>query len=149
MSVLCRQAALRFLKIRPRSVAELKYKLTQKGFEVQEINQTLQWLQNVELLNDRSFTKAWINYRLARPFGFRRIITELKAKGVSDEIIEEAIACAKVEYKEHDVIGELAQRRWRRLPDIESQKKQKRVFDFLLRRGFPVDAIMKVIKNLK
>ena len=55
------------------------------------------------LLDDRAFTKSWINYRLARPFGFRRIIQELKAKGIDQEIIEQAVA---------EVEGVIARRMW-------------------------------------
>ena len=77
MSALCRKSALGFLKIRPRSRAELKAKLELKEFEAADIEETLDWLQSIKLLDDRSFTKAWIQYRLARLFGFRRILTEL------------------------------------------------------------------------
>ena len=148
MAASCRQSALRFLKIRPRSVAELKSKLELKGFEVSEIEETLQWLQNIKLLDDRTFTKSWIQYRLARPFGFRRIISELKEKGVADEIIEQAIEEVKLEYVESETILELAQRRAKRLTGIDPQKRKKRIYDFLIRRGFAVGEVMKVIKKV-
>ena len=148
MAVPCRQSALRFLKVRPRSVAELKNKLERKGFEAQEIETTLQWLINTKLLNDRSFTKSWIQYRLARPFGFRRIIGELKAKGIADEIIEQTIAQFKEEYIEGDVILDLAKRRAQRLTGLEPLKRKKRIYDFLIRRGFAVGEVMKVIKKI-
>ena len=73
-------AALRFLKIRPRSIAELKEKLGGKGFSPTEIEAVVLDLMASGLLDDRAFTKSWINYRLARPFGFRRINQELKDK---------------------------------------------------------------------
>src|ERR1039457_7156524 len=85
-------AALRFLKIRPRSIAELKEKLKGKGFSLTEIDIVLNDLIASGILDDRAFTKSWINYRLARPFGFRRIIQELKIKGIDQEIIEQAVA---------------------------------------------------------
>ncbi len=148
MSSPCRAAALRFLKIRPRSVGELRDKLTGKGFDLRDIDEELEYLKSVDLLNDRVFTASWIRYRLARPFGFRRIITELKDKDVSDAIIAEAVASAKIDHVELDLAMDLALRRAERLKDIEPEKKKKRVFDFLLRRGFPVDAAMKAIKKI-
>ena len=99
------------------------------------------------LLDDRAFTKSWINYRLARPFGFRRIIQELKAKGIDQEIIDQAVAEIEEKYSPEKAALELAQRRWQRLPDIDPVKKKKRVLDFLLRRGFEADIAMKVIKE--
>ena len=146
--VSARVAALRFLKIRPRSVGELKEKLKNKNFSREEIEATIEYLTEIKLLDDRAFTKSWIAYRLSRPFGFRRIYSELSSKGVAKEIIEEAIAQAKGQYAETDVILELARRRWSRLSGIDLQKKKKRVGDFLLRRGFPMDAVIKVLRKL-
>jgi regulatory protein len=140
-------AAFQFLKIRPRSIEELKEKLKGKGFSSTEIETTVLELIASGLLDDRAFTKSWINYRLARPFGFRRIIQELKTKGVDQEIIEQAVA--EVEgYSPENAALELAQRRWQRLPAIDPVKKKKRVLDFLLRRGFEASVAMKALKKL-
>jgi len=140
-------AALRYLKIRPRSIAELKEKLEAKGFSSIETETAVHGLTASGLLDDRAFTKSWINYRLARPFGFRRIIQELRAKGIDQEIIDQAVA--EVEgYSPETTALELAQRRWQRLPDIDPLKKKKRVLDFLLRRGFEEGIVIKVIKKL-
>ena len=141
--------ALRLLKIRPRSIGELKEKLKIKGFSQTEIESAVFDLTASGLLDDRAFTKSWINYRLARPFGFRRIIQELRAKGVDQEIIEQAVAEVQGSYDPQDVARQLAQRRWQRLPAIDAGKKNKRVLDFLLRRGFYADVSLKVIRKLK
>jgi regulatory protein len=100
------------------------------------------------LLDDRAFTKSWINYRLARPFGFKRIIQELQAKGIDQETIEQAVAEIETSYSPERVVLELAQRRWARLPVSDPFKKKKRVLDFLLRRGFEIDTVMKALKKL-
>lgn len=143
-------AALRFLKIRPRSIGELKEKLRLKGFSKDEIEITVLDLTASGLLDDRAFTKSWINYRLARPFGFRRIIGELKDKGIDPQTIEQAIAEVKGSVNVEDVVMDLAQRRWQRLPAaLDPAKKKKRVLDFLLRRGFDADAVLRVLKKLK
>lgn len=141
-------AALRFLKIRPRSIGELKEKLEMKGFSSTEIETTVLDLKASGSLDDRAFTKSWINYRLARPFGFRRIIQELRAKGIDKETIEQAVTEIKGSYDPEKVVLDLAQRRWQRLPAIDPIKKKKRVLDFLLRRGFETGVAMKVLKKL-
>ena len=148
MSKNAKAAALRFLKIRPRSIAELKEKLGAKGFSSLEIGTAVQELIASGLLDDRAFTRSWINYRLARPFGFRRIIQELKLKGIDQEIIEQAVIEIKESYNPEKTALELAQRRWQRSPDIDPLKKKKRVLDFLLRRGFDAGIAMKVLKKL-
>ena len=155
MSKSIKIAALRFLKIRPRSITELKEKLALKGFLLPEIELTLRELIATGFLNDRAFTKSWINYRLARPFGFKRIIQELKDKGIDPETIEQSVAEIKSRdgletgtYNPEQVALDLARRRWQRLPDIDPAKKKKRVLDFLLRRGFEADVVLKVLKRL-
>lgn len=148
MSAACRQSALRFLKLRPRSVEELRSKLKVKGFEVQEIDAVISWLESVRLLDDRSFTRSWIQYRLARPFGFRRIIAELKDKGVSSALIDEEIQAVKSETDETKTALALACRRADKLAGVDPVKKKKRIFDFLVRRGFSPDTIFKTLKQL-
>ncbi len=148
MSSPCRAAALRFLKIRPRSVVELQEKLKGKKFPSQEIQEAVDYLATVGLLNDRVFADGWIRWRLTRPFGFRRIIGELKAKGITEGIIAAAVDAAKGEYAEHAVIAALAARRAQRLGQLDPPKKRKRVFDFLVRRGFSTDAALKAVKNI-
>jgi len=142
-------AALRFLRIRPRSIGELKEKLKIKGFSQDEIKTVVQDLTASGFLDDRAFTKSWINYRLARPFGFRRIILELKDKGIDQDIIDQAIAQVQDSVNLDAVITDLAQRRWQRLPSaLDPAKKKKRVLDFLLRRGFEADIVLKILKKL-
>jgi regulatory protein len=148
MSKSVKAAALRYLKIRPRSIAELKEKLEGKSFSQTEIDTTVHELIASGLLDDRAFTRSWINYRLARPFGFRRIIQELRAKGLDQEIIEQAVAEIKGSYSPEKAALELAKRRWQRMPDIDPLKKKKRVLDFLLRRGFEPEIALKVLRKL-
>ena|SRR3989338_3200226 len=144
----CRAAALRFLKIRPRSVRELEVKLKDKGFAASEITEAVEYCRQSRLLDDRAFTVAWVQYRLARPFGFQRIIRELKEKGVEESIIAQAIAGAKEGFSEEETACALAKRRAGHLTGIDPVKRKKRVLDFLVRRGFPMEAAYKAIKNI-
>jgi len=144
----CRVAALRFLKIRPRSIRELEVKLKDKGFAASEIVQAVEYCRQSRLLDDRAFTVAWVQYRLARPFGFQRIIRELKEKGVDQSIIAQAVGRAKEEFSEQEAACALARRRAGRLVGIDPVKRKKRVLDFLIRRGFPMEAAYKAIKDL-
>ena len=148
MSSKCRAAALKFLKIRPRSVKELEVRLKDKEYASGEIAEAVKYLMELRLLDDRAFTVGWIRYRLARPFGFQRIIRELKEKGVADAIINEAVARAKAEYPEEITAMALAKRKAERLAGTDAVKRKKRVMDFLLRRGFPMDITYKAIKNI-
>ena len=148
MSSQCRSAALRLLKTRPRSIREVEARLADKEFASKDIMEAVEYLKQMRLLDDRAFTGGWIRYRLARPFGFQRIIRELKEKGVGDDVIAGAVAEAKKEYSEEAVALALAQRKAERLAGIDAVKRKKRVLDLLLRRGFPMDAAYKAIKEI-
>lgn len=144
----CRAAALRFLKIRPRGIKELEAKLKDKGFAVSDIAEAVEYCRQSRLLDDRAFTVAWVQYRLARPFGFQRIIRELQEKGVEEGLIAQAIGRAKEGFSEEETACALARRRAARLGAIDPVKRKKRVLDFLVRRGFPMEAAYKAIKNI-
>ena len=148
MSSQCRAAALRLLKTRPRSIGEVEAKLEDKEFASGDIAEAVEYLKQLCLLDDRAFTVGWIRYRLARQFGFQRIIGELKEKGVEDGIITDAVAAAKQEYSEEAIAVALARRKAERLSGIDPLKRKKRVLDLLLRRGFPTNVAYKAIKEI-
>ncbi len=148
MASLCRAAALRLLKVRPRSIKELEAKLKDKEFASTEIAEAVEHLKQMRYLDDRAFTVGWIRTRLARPFGFQRIIRELKEKGIEESIIAAAVAAAKEEYCEEAMAMALAKRKAERLTGIDPLKRKKRVLDLLLRRGFPMEIAYKAVKNI-
>jgi len=141
-------SAFRFLKIRQRSVFELRQKLIGKGYEKATVDETVAFLLDKKFLDDQSFAKAWIRYRQARPYGAQRIRMELRQKGIDDEIIQDELAQAFGEFAEQEVVLELAQRRALRYKDLDPVKRKKRVFDFLARRGFGLDAITKAVRKI-
>ncbi len=141
-------AAFRYLKIRERSVYELREKLERKKIEQKIVSQVIDYLLDKKFLDDRSFTKNWIRYRQARPFGPQRISLELKQKGIDKDIIAEEISLAFELLDQSDVVLEMAQRRAVRYQKDEPFKRKKKVFDFLARRGFSLELIKKAIAKI-
>ena len=140
--------AFRLLKIRSRSENEIRERLKQKHISSATIDHTVVVLKNTRLIDDQQFTKDWIQARLNRPFGLRRIHVELIKKGINKEIIKEEFAQIKTYYQESEIVETLAKRRAARYANIDRQKRKKRVFDYLARRGFSLDAIQKAIQTL-
>jgi regulatory protein len=147
-SAKARVSAFRFLKIRQRSIGELREKLAAKGFSKATVDETVAFLVEKKFLDDRAFAKAWIRYRQARPYGAGRIRMELRQKKIADDILQEELAAAFGEYEEEDVVFDLARRRAARYQGIDPAKRKKRVFDFLARRGFGLEAINKAVRKL-
>ena len=140
--------AFRSLKIRERSVLELREKLVLKKVPKDTIDQTIKFLLTKKFLDDRTFARNWIRYRRARPFGPKRIKLELRQKGVDDEIIAQELEDAFTGFNQEEVVQELASRRAARYRDEEPIKRKRKVFDFLARRGFSLEMITKAIRKI-
>ena len=140
-----KQAALRLLKIRSRSEKEIRERLKLKKFSGEIIEEILEHLKKVQLVDDRQFTKDWINARLTKPFGLRRISFELRKKGIDDELLKEELAFVQVNYPEDDIVIALAKQRAARYKETDKTVLKKRVFNYLAYRGFNIDAIQKAI----
>ncbi|MFH0754966.1 MAG: regulatory protein RecX [Candidatus Omnitrophota bacterium] len=139
--------ALRLLKLRPRSTLELRQKLSLKGYDALA-DDIVEELTRLKFLDDEAFAKAWLQYRLNKPMGYRRIAHELADKGIPKELVRSHWDIIKENYDELDVIRSLAQARCRKYINIDPLKQKKRVMDYLIRRGFQLDIIMKVIREL-
>jgi regulatory protein len=136
------------LKFRLRSEKEIYQRLKNRRFDEQVIRATISFLKNKEFLDDNLFAKSWIESRLKRPFGLRKIKNELNLKGIDKEIISEQISQIKDKYREEDIVSEIVKSKLAKLKDIEPVKAKRRIYAYLLRRGFSSDVVSEIIKNL-
>jgi len=143
-----KEYAFLLLKFRLRSEKELFLRLKKKGFQEQVIKQTLAFLKEKKFIDDNLFAKSWIESRLKRPLGLRRIREELKLKGLAEEIIESKINQAKKDYSEEDCVRKIAQDKFDKLKGVEPFNAKRRVYGFLLRRGFSPEIVIDVVNQL-
>jgi len=143
-----KRISYQLLKFRARSEKEIRGRLRQKGFTAEIINQAVDQLYRLKYLNDREFALAWVNSRLLKPLGLRRVAFELKEKGISKELIEETLGNTKEKYREYDTVLELAKSKFKKIKDVDEFKAKRRVYSFLARRGFNLDVINEVMDNL-
>jgi len=128
--------ALRFLSYRPRSEDEIRRYLQRKGEPEDRVEAVLARLGASGWLDDEAFARFWVENRQAfRPRGRRALRYELRQKGVSDAIIEDALADVDSEAK----AVELALQRAHRWKDLEYKVFRRRMLDYLIRRGFDYD----------
>ena len=136
------------LKFRPRSEKEIADKLRRKKFDAAVIGATLDFLREKSFVDDARFAMAWTDSRLKRPLGLRRISRELSAKGIDKGLIESAMQKAREDYNESRIVGKIARDRLARLKGIDPQKAKRRVFAYLLRRGFTPETIIDSMEQL-
>lgn len=132
--------ALAYVARRLRSQWELRDYFRRKGYDEALSEQILQRLEKLGLVDDEKFARAWVNdRRLFKSTSKRRLTQELRAKRISDDIIDEVLA--EDETDERQVLREL----------VERKRKQSRYQDdlklmqYLARQGFSYDDIKQVL----
>lgn len=83
--------AVAMLARRPCSRYEIERRLKDNRFEAEIIELVLYKLEKERLLDDAEFADSWTQYRSSGKLGQRRILHELKQKGVADEIARDAV----------------------------------------------------------
>lgn len=139
---------IRYLKYRPRSEREIIEKLRSREFCEEIIQQTVAYLKRIGEINDKQFAAGWARSRLNKPFGINRIRMELKHKGIDDAIIAETLNECCPDRDEYDAVLTLAQQQWHKYRGLDQCSAQRRLYHYLLRRGFKSDTIMKALRQL-
>jgi regulatory protein len=130
--------AMRFLAYRPRSAAEVSRYLREKEVSEAAQHSVLQRLRELELVDDVAFAQWWVENRLQhQPRGAIALRSELSARGVPSEVIEEAIS----DLDEEGVASGLAVRRAHRYEGLDRRTFDKRLGGYLRRRGFSYEAV--------
>lgn len=129
---------LNWLSIRPRSEWEIKNYLRLKKQNEKTTEQIINKLQNLGYVNDKKFAELWVeNRRLLKPISRRRLILELRAKRIANEIIDEILT--PDENSELEALKELVQRKRKRYPD------KIKFMQYLARQGFDYNLIKQVL----
>jgi len=142
--------AIGALARRMRSTAELK-RLLRRRVEADEIGQTLvelviRKLKDQGYLNDAKYAVAYSSFRRDNEkFGQRRVVTELKVKGVHGDVIAAAIDSAYQDVNEEKQARDYLRRK--RLTKPKDKRDAARVFRHLLRAGFASKTIFTILKK--
>jgi regulatory protein len=133
-----------------RTVAELKRLLRNKAITTENSNvmieAVIRKLKDQKYLNDSQYAAVYSHNRKENEkFGKRRVITDLKTKGVHGDVIEAAVASAYDDSNEEQLARQFVERK--RLKKPVTQKHAARIFRMLLRAGFSSGTIYKVLKK--
>jgi regulatory protein len=137
-----REQAMNYLARREHSRQELLQKLRQKGHSTEEILPILEKLSDDRLQSDDRFAQHFIQARQSAGYGPRRIIEDLRQRGISESIFSDYLA----EIDWFSALKNLCQRKFQGeiSKDVKSLAKQQR---FLQARGFSIDHIIKLTRK--
>ena len=136
---------------RMRSVAELKRLMRNRVETGTEIGQTLvelviRRLKDQGYLSDAKYAEAYSAFRRDNEkYGRRRVITDLKIKGVHGEVIDAAMESTFGEVNEEKQAREYLKRK--RLKKPVDKKQTARIFRQLVRAGFGAKTIFGILKK--
>ena len=139
--------AFLLLKFRPRSEKEIYERLKKKKFNAQIIKGALFFLKDKGFIDDKYFAKAWIESRIKKPLGFRKLKSELRIKGIDEEIIDFQINEIKENYPEADIVARIAKEKFEKTKGIVPQKAKRRIYGYLLRRGFSPEVVIDALTH--
>lgn len=145
-------AALRLLGVRARSRAELRGRLQDKDFPETEVDSVMERLERAGLLDDADFADQWVRSRhLHSGKGRTALRHELRQKGVTDTVIEQAVSQVDDD-AERERAAELLRRKTARLraedvSERESRDKHtRRLVAMLARRGYAPSLAFDLVK---
>jgi regulatory protein len=144
------EAAARFLEARPRSVAEVRRRLTTAGYRADLVEGAVTRLLELGILDDEAFARMWVESRdRARPRGERAIRQELGLKGVDRSTVDLVLAERREAAAEREPDGDpvisadeaaaerLVARNTRSLVRvIDPRERRQRAYALLARNGF-------------
>ena len=135
-------SALRYAAMRLRSVWEMEQYLRRKGASPTLAAKILNKLSNIGLLDDQKFAEVWAaNRRLLRPTSKRKLQQELRAKHVSQEVINITFA-SDAAVDDDASLREIISKK-RKLPRYKAEPIK--LMQYLARQGFNYDDIKRVL----
>jgi len=138
------ERAMNFLARREHSVKELQTKLVKADFDIDEVNAVIDKLITSNLQSDQRFTENYSRYRSQRGFGSLKIRLELKERGVSAELISQALDEADIDWFTLAMTVRCKRFGEQSPTDIKDRAKQQR---FLQSRGFTHEQITESFKT--
>jgi regulatory protein len=133
--------ALRLLAARDRSEQEIRNRLVAGGASTAATTATLRRLRRYGYVDDQRFALSAAEQARRRGYGSEYVRAQLDAKGVADQLIEQAVRA------HFDDEAELARRALAcRFPEELPQPAERaKAARFLLRRGFPEAVVFAIL----
>lgn len=142
------QRAAKLLAAKSRSIAELRELLGQgQGVTRANIDEVIARLTEYGYLNDERFAFGYASAKVRqRPIGRQRLKRDLALKKVDKETAVEALNLVFAETPEAELIDRAIEKRIRLRGRPKNREEAKRLFDHLLRQGFPFELVAEKVR---
>lgn len=146
-----KQAAYRYLSVRPRTEKEIRTKLREKEFAEDDISATVAELKESGLINDVQFARMYVSTALQRrPSGAMLLRQKMLLLGLDKSLIESTLHDNFTADTQQGLALQAAhkflKKSHKRETRDEIQKLRAKLGQFLARRGFSWDIIQPTLK---
>jgi regulatory protein len=132
---------------RARSRKELADKLAAKNVPEQVATELLDRFEEVGLVDDEAFARAWIASRQpGKGLAGRALAQELRRKGIEDEVVREAVA--EIDPDDEEAAARaLVRRKLRSMARLDRQTATRRLVGLLARKGYGSGLAYAVVRD--
>ncbi|KAI3430451.1 hypothetical protein D9Q98_005046 [Chlorella vulgaris] len=163
-------AALKLLAARSHSRKELKAKLLERGYELDDVRAALDRLESVGLQSDAEFAEVFARSKWRQSkWGSRRIESELHHRGISTELAAAAIRSVfgeGLDVRQHlerledddsdgqrgtpeQVLLEKVRGQWSRMAGLSEEARRRRFVAWMQRRGHQWEDTRHLLRQLE
>lgn len=140
-----KKRALHLLERMERTEQQLRQKLTEGGYPPDLVDDAIAYVKSYHYIDDARYAESYVRlHGDAKSVGKLRL--ELRAKGIDAEIAEQALAGCEETRDERALIRELMEKRHYDAACAD-QTQQRRMYAYLLRRGFQSADICRELKQ--
>ena len=137
--------ALNLLGYRARSEAEVRERLGRYGYVQETVEGVVLRLKEFGYLDDEEFARLKAREK-ARKYGPRRVSAELRQSGVGEDL---ARGVVEEEFAGRSEVGEARSAAARRYNGRGSDAEARRVYGFLVRRGYSAEVCARVAREYR
>jgi regulatory protein len=143
-----RQLCLRLLTLAPRTRAQLAGALSKRGIPDEAAEEVLGRFEDVGLIDDASFARAWVESRHhSRGLAGRALSAELRQRGVAPDEIRAAVDGQLGPEAEAAAARQLVEAKLPATRGLPADQRIRRLAGQLARKGYPAGLAFRVIRE--
>ncbi|HYR74735.1 MAG TPA: regulatory protein RecX [Pyrinomonadaceae bacterium] len=138
------------LAAKQRSVAELRERLLEgRGATASIVDTVIDRLREYGYLDDARYAQSYASLRVQqRPIGRQRLQRDLWLKKIDKQTAESALDQVFEQTPEEDLIDKAIAKRVRLRGKPQTREEAKKLFDHLLRQGFPFELVSDKVRAI-
>ncbi len=143
-----RSYAYKLLSYRSRSRKEMLERLRAKGFEAEDVDAVMEFLENSNLINDAELASELFSYSArSKPLGRNGIRMLMFKRGIDKSLIDETLSAHTSDMEEKAAM-KFASRKSMVLNNYPAEVARRRLWAMLQRRGFSAGVIRKAVDSV-